>query len=220
MPQESTQQRPLKAADQARLKDGTMLGAPAEAVRQRIFEEVGFTRLEEVQPGPNPRTGGLPNATQDARPSEVPVSRKVNESVEDLLTALVRNEREREPEEGDKPFFKSAKVNVPTGQEVSVLSFAPEGNQEAFIVAIGSNMTDGTDQLEVQVDGLVFYRGTTNLATLAEARTSRCFTPPLQAEKVEVKVKNNGGADKEVTVIARGWLRSRLDRDDVSYAGR
>lgn len=213
--------RPLRAAQEARRTDGQRMGLPPEVPGQRMFEEHGFARLEEVAPGPSPRTGGLPNATQQARPVEVPVAVMRREVVEDLLTALVRNYRENEPEEGDKPFFTAAKVSVPAGQEVVIASFVPIDNHEAFVTAIGTNMTDGVDQLEVKVDGLVHHRGLFNLCTLAEARTSRCFTPPLQADKkVEVKVKNNGGADKDVTAIIRGWYRNRLDHDDPSWPGR
>lgn len=218
--------RPFRSQDRTALLDNTPLGAPEAERGNPLLEETGFTRLKLVEPGQVPHSGnrGLRRPTEEAI-SEQEVARFSSAGVPvldvpELLAALVRDGREREPAEGDLPLFKAAKVTVANGVEAAVVTVTVAAGEVAYVVAVGCDAEDGVDQTSIEVDGVLLQRSLFVPGTVDQARVGRTQALPLKAtRKVEVKVKNNGGVGKDIRALVRGWRRVRTQSDSTANPG-
>lgn len=209
--------RPFRSLDRTRLLDGTVLGVPEAARGNPLLEETGFERLVTFDANgattelssPNATQQGADEASAEATREAEPGALRLPRIIANALATLAENDRARNPEAGDSPFFDAQRAqNVAAGEDRLVLDIAVDAGDELHVTSIGTDAVDAQDQVEVSIDGDVVYRKLFSPMTLSEARGARCFDPPHVARKtVKVKVKNNGGAARDIQALLRGWSR-------------
>ena len=174
--------RPFRALDHTRLLDGSPLGVPQAVESNPLLEEIGFERdvtFDASAEGPelvspNKTQEGADEASRQAERTHETPDALLPRATAETLAALLANQRRREPEDGDVPFFAANRApNVAAGAQAAVLEFELEPETELYIASIGTDATDGQDEVEITLGGRLAYRGLFSPMTLAEARAGR-----------------------------------------------